>query len=113
MSENCIFCKIISGKLPSKTEYEDEDLIVIHDINPIAPVHVLIIPKEHIVNLNHISKKHEKVLGKIIYTASIIAKKLKIDDGFRVLNANEKKAGQSVFHMHFHLIGGWREDQAI
>jgi histidine triad (HIT) family protein len=107
--QDCVFCKIIKGELPSKIEYEDDDLIVFQNIKPIAPVHVLIVPKKHIKNLSDISKEDGEVLGKILLTAKEMSVKLGIPDAFRVAVANGENAGQSVFHLHFHLTGGWRK----
>ncbi|HKB88568.1 MAG TPA: histidine triad nucleotide-binding protein [Patescibacteria group bacterium] len=108
-NEDCIFCKIINRELPSKIEYEDEDLLVFQNIEPVAPVHVLIIPKKHIVNLSEVSESDKEVLGKILLVTKDIAKKLGIFDAFRVSVGNGENAGQSVFHLHFHLTGGWKE----
>lgn len=110
---DCIFCKIVNGDIPSEKIYEDEDILAFKDVNPMAPIHVLIIPKKHIKNLNEVKKEDIKILGKIQIIASELAKKLNISDGFRVLNANEIKGGQSIMHMHYHLIGGWKEKQTF
>jgi histidine triad (HIT) family protein len=107
--EDCVFCRIINRKLPSTIEYEDDDLIVFRDTDPLAPVHVLIVPKKHIKNLSAVSGEDEKILGKVLLVAKDMAKKLGISDAFRVAVANGKDAGQSVFHLHFHLTGGWKE----
>jgi histidine triad (HIT) family protein len=107
--EDCIFCKIISRELPSKIEYEDEGLIVFQNINPVAPVHVLIVPKKHLVNLSEVSDSDKEILGKILLVAKEVSDKLGISKAFRVTVANGKDAGQSVFHLHFHLTGGWKE----
>lgn len=104
---DCVFCKIIKGDLPSRKEYEDSDVIVIHDINPAAPVHLLIIPKKHIAKLSDATSKDKNLLGKIQLTAAKVAKKAGIGDAFRVTVASGKGAGQTVFHLHYHLIGGW------
>jgi histidine triad (HIT) family protein len=109
MKEDCIFCKIVSRELPSKIEYEDKDLMVFQNINPIAPTHVLIIPKKHIVNLSDVSESDQKVLGKILIVAKKMSVKLGVSKAFRVAVANGEGAGQSVFHLHFHLTGGWKE----
>jgi histidine triad (HIT) family protein len=109
--EDCIFCKIVRGEIPSKKEYEDDDLIAIHDIHPLAPVHILIIPKKHIAKLAEAVEDDRAILGKIQLVAAEIAKKVGIGDAFRVSNANGSLAGQSVFHIHYHLRGGWK-DQA-
>jgi histidine triad (HIT) family protein len=113
MNKDCIFCKIIKGEIPSEKYYEDDDIIAIKNIYPIAPVHALIIPKKHIKNLTEIDEKDINLLGKIQFVASMLAKKLDIFDGFRISNANEEKGGQTVFHMHYHLIGGWKEKQTF
>jgi len=107
--DNCIFCEIVSRKLPSKIEYEDDDVIVFQNINPVAPVHVLIVPKKHIVNLSDATEEDEKVLGKTLLVAKQVSEKLGISSAFRIAVANGEDAGQSVFHLHFHLTGGWKE----
>ncbi len=109
MEETCVFCKIVKEELPSRKEYEDEDILVIQNINPIAPTHVLIIPKKHIKNLSDISESDKDVLGKILLVAKEMSFKLGISDAFRLAVANGENAGQSVFHLHFHLTGGWKE----
>ena len=111
MNKDCIFCKIIKAEIPSEKYYEDDDIVAIKDINPMAPVHALIIPKKHIKNLTEIEERDINLLGKIQFVISKLARKLNIFDGFRVLNANGEKGGQSVLHMHYHLIGGWKEKQ--
>jgi len=111
MDKDCIFCKIVKGELPAKKYYEDDDIVAFEDINHMAPVHALIIPKKHIINLTKVEKEDINLLGKIQFVASKLAKELKIFEGFRILNANGEKGGQSVFHMHYHLIGGWKEKQ--
>ena len=88
--------------------HEDEQIFAFDDIKPVAPVHVLIISKKHITSLKEISKKDEKLLGHIQFVAAKLAKKMKIQDAYRVLIASGEKAGQSVFHLHYHLIGGWK-----
>lgn len=109
MQEDCIFCKIIKGEIPSTKEYEDQDVLAFRNINPIAPVHVLIVPKKHIANLSGVSESDKEVLGKILLVAKEMSIKLGISDAFRVAVANGENAGQSVFHLHFHLTGGWKE----
>lgn len=107
--KDCIFCKIIGKELPSEIEYEDKDLIVFRNIAPLAPVHVLIVPKKHITNLSDITKEDKEILGKILLTAKEMSVKLGIPDAFRVAVANGENAGQTVFHLHFHLTGGWKK----
>lgn len=108
MDNDCVFCKIVNKELPSKIEHEDKNLMVIHNINPIAPVHLLIIPKKHIVNLSEISSGDVVLLGNMLVIVKKMAEKLGISKAFRVGVANGEQAGQTVFHMHFHLTGGWK-----
>ena len=105
--DDCIFCKIVKGEIPSKKVYEDDNILAFYDIHPLAPVHVLVIPKKHITMLSEASEEDVVLLGKIQIVLSKIAKDLKIDDSFRVLLCNGEKAGQSVLHIHYHLRGGW------
>ncbi len=107
--EDCIFCKIIKKELPSKIEYEDNDLIVFKNIKPLAPVHVLIVPKKHIIGLSEIEETDKELMGEIMLTAKKVAKDLGIINAFRVAVANGENAGQSIYHLHFHLTGGWKE----
>lgn len=105
--QDCLFCKIIKGEIPSKKAYEDEYVYAFWDIEPTAPVHILVIPKEHISTLNDINEENSAVLSKIYEAIAKIAKQEGIDkDGYRVVSNCNKMAGQSVFHIHFHLIGG-------
>jgi len=104
MSE-CIFCKIIKGEIHSEKVYEDNDCIGIKDVNPQAPVHILVIPKKHIEKLYDCQDK--ELLGKLLITCSKIAEKVGIkENGYRIVINTNKWAGQSVDHLHFHLIGG-------
>lgn len=105
--QDCIFCKIINKEIPSQIVYEDDQVIAFNDINPLAPVHILIIPKKHIVNLADVTEADKDVLGHIHYVASNIAKEKGIDQtGFRIVSNHNKDAGQEVYHLHFHLVGG-------
>ncbi len=105
--ENCIFCKILKGEIPSKKIYEDELVYAFHDIAPAAPVHVLIIPKEHLSGMNDALPAHKELLGHILLTAQKIARDLGIaENGYRIINNCGENAGQTVFHMHFHLLAG-------
>jgi len=108
MDKDCVFCKIVKGELPSTKIYEDKDIIAFENIYPLAPVHILIVPKKHIRNLNKVTEKDINTLGKIQVLSSKLAKEFKITDGFRVSCANEKKGGQTVYHLHYHLVGGWK-----
>ncbi len=107
MSEECIFCRIVSGEIPSRVVHEDDELLAFRDINPVAPVHILIIPKKHIPILLELGPRDAELVGKMILLANRLAVAESIDGkGFRlVLNCN-RGAGQSVFHVHLHLIGG-------
>lgn len=107
MKKDCVFCKIINGEIPAKFVYKDKDIIAFKDINPVAPVHILILPVKHVEMLSKTSDKDILTLGKILATTRKLAKKLKLTD-FKVLLANGEKAGQTVKHLHFHLIGGWK-----
>ena len=101
-----VFSKIIKGDLPSTKEYESENILVIHDINPVAPVHLLIITKTPYTNLQSVPIKDLPVLTEVFEVAQSLAAKLKIADNYRIVTNNGAKAGQHVFHLHFHLIGG-------
>lgn len=105
--ENCIFCKILKGEIPSEKVYEDEKVYAFKDINPEAPVHVLIIPKKHISSANELTEDNKEVIGDVYYAAQKIAKELGIaDKGYRIINNCGEDGGQTVFHIHFHLMGG-------
>lgn len=105
--DNCIFCKIIARQLPSSIVYENDKVMAFNDINPVAPVHVIIVPKLHIANVNELTAENAAVLGDIHLAAKEIAAKLGIaDKGYRLVNNCGADAGQTVFHLHYHLLGG-------
>ncbi|MFN5881331.1 MAG: histidine triad nucleotide-binding protein [Burkholderiales bacterium] len=106
MSQDCIFCRIARGELPSRKVYEDDDILAFHDIRPLAPVHFLIIPKVHVVNLYDADMKHQDVLGKILGMAGQLAREQGLEDGFRTVINNGRIGGQEVYHLHLHLLGG-------
>ena len=106
MDENCVFCKIVKGEIPSKKVYEDEEVLAFHTIEPEAPVHVLVIPKKHITNLGFATDEDAEVLGKCQVVCGNLARELRIDGAFKVLSLAGEKAGQSVFHLHYHVMGG-------
>ena len=108
MSE-CLFCKIRDGEIPAEMVYEDDDVLAFNDVNPQAPVHVLVIPKKHISTVNDIGADDAALVGKMVQAAKEIANQRKIAaDGYRlVVNCNQN-AGQTVFHIHLHLLGGRR-----
>ncbi len=104
---DCLFCNIANKKIPSELVYEDALVAAFLDINPAAPVHVLIVPKEHISSTLEIDEKNSHVVGHIFSVAAKLARKLGIaDDGFRVVNNCGEAGGQTVGHLHFHLLGG-------
>lgn len=106
MSE-CLFCKIVNKEIPSEAVYEDELIYAFYDVNPVAPIHILVIPKEHIVSLNDLEEEDSLLMGKILNVIKKIAKDKKIDkEGYRVVNNCGDKGGQTVDHIHFHLLGG-------
>ena len=104
---DCIFCKIINGEIPSDKVYEDENVIAILDINPVAPVHVLVIPKEHIPDMNSVTEDNIKYLNAVTFAIQRVVEKLGIKDkGYRVINNCGRDGGQTINHLHFHIIGG-------
>lgn len=104
---DCIFCKIANKEIPSTIVYEDEDIIAFNDVNPEAPVHILVIPKKHIASLEAAQPEDAQLLGKILLTIQHIAREQGIAaDGYRVVNNCGDLGGQTVHHMHFHLLGG-------
>ena len=104
---DCLFCKIIAGEIPSTKIYEDESVYAFKDINPLAPVHILIVPKNHISGASEITAENSAVISKIFEAAAKIAKEQGIsDDGFRIVTNCGENGCQSVGHLHFHLLGG-------
>ncbi|MEE1281012.1 MAG: histidine triad nucleotide-binding protein [Acutalibacteraceae bacterium] len=103
---DCIFCKIIKGEIPSKKAYEDDTVVAFFDIQPQAPVHIVIIPKEHIESMNGITPDNSKVVAHIFEVIPQIAKENNLGDGYRVVSNCGANAGQTVFHLHFHILGG-------
>lgn len=104
---DCIFCKIANKEIPSKLVFENEYVLAFEDINPVAPVHVLFIPKIHIENANTIDKENANYVSEIFLAVAEVAKSLGISDsGYRLINNCGKDGGQTVFHLHFHMIGG-------
>ena len=105
--QNCIFCKIVGGEIPSKKVFENDDLFAFEDINPVAPVHVIVIPKRHIETLNDVSETDTALLGRLLLSAQSIAREKNLsDDGYRTVINCMSGAGQTVFHLHMHVIGG-------
>ena len=107
--ESCVFCKIISGDIPSEKVYEDDDLLAFEDLSPAAPVHVLIIPKKHMSTLRDIGEADRELIGAIFVAANKIAvEKGLAEEGFRIVANCGENGGQTVFHVHYHLLGGRR-----
>jgi histidine triad (HIT) family protein len=106
MSENCLFCKIASGEIPSHKVYEDEQVLAFHDIHPVAPVHFLLIPKLHLSSLLDAGNEHAALLGKMLLLAPQLAKAQGLNNGFRTVINSGVGGGQEVFHLHIHIIGG-------
>ena len=105
--ENCLFCKIIAGEIPSTKVYEDESVLAFLDIEPQAPKHIIIIPKEHISSANEITEENSAVIAKVFEAAAKIAKEQGFsEDGYRIVNNCGKDGGQTVGHIHFHLLAG-------
>ena len=105
--DNCIFCKIINREIPGDIVYEDEIVLAFKDINPVAPVHILVVPKKHISCANEIQKEDEQLVGHILYVCGKIASETKeCENGYRIINNCGDDAGQTVKHLHFHIIGG-------
>ncbi len=103
---DCLFCKIINGEIPSSKVYEDESVYVFNDIDPQAPTHMLVIPKEHIKSAGEITEENSAVVAHIFEVISKLAKEQGLDDGFRVVSNCGESAGQSVHHLHFHVMAG-------
>jgi len=104
---DCIFCRIARGELPANLAYEDDDVVAFHDLQPQAPTHILVIPKQHFSTLLDVSEEQTDLLGKLQLTAVEIARQQGLDkEGFRVVTNCLASAGQSVFHIHVHLLGG-------
>ncbi len=104
--QDCIFCKIARGEIPSNKVYEDEICLAFHDLNPMAKVHVLIIPKVHIASAACVTAENSDVIAHIFATIPTVAKELGLGDGFRVITNCGTHACQSVQHLHFHILGG-------
>jgi histidine triad (HIT) family protein len=103
---DCLFCRIIRGEIPAKKVYEDNETLVFEDIDPQAPTHVLIIPKKHVVDLKEAEAEDAEIIGKLHLVAAKIARERKIENGYRTVFNVGPGAGQSVFHLHLHLLGG-------
>jgi histidine triad (HIT) family protein len=107
MSESdCVFCKIVAGKIPSRKVYEDDDMLAFHDIHPVAPVHFMIIPKRHVDSLATVRPEDAPVLGRMMAKAGQLAREQGAPDGFRTIVNTGRVGRQDVYHLHIHIIGG-------
>lgn len=105
--EECLFCKLIKGEIPSNKVYEDEEILAFHDINPEAPIHILVIPKKHISCLADIEKEDEALIGRIHGVINKIAKQERfIENGYRLITNCGEDSGQEIMHLHFHILAG-------
>ncbi len=102
----CLFCKIAAKEIPAKILFETDDVVAFHDINPVAPIHVLVIPRKHVVSVGDAAPEDEALLGKVLLAARRVAEELGVNEGFRVVANTGPAAGQSVFHLHVHVLGG-------
>lgn len=103
---DCLFCNIVKGKIPSEKVYEDNDVYAFKDVNPEAPVHILIIPKRHIKSVDELEETDKELVGHIFLVAKKLAKENKLKNGYRLVSNIGEEGGQSVEHLHFHLLGG-------
>ena len=103
---DCIFCKIARGEIPCRKVYEDDEVFAFHDINPVAPVHFMLIPKLHLASLAEADESHAALLAKMLLLAPKLAKEQGLDNGFRTVINTGSGGGQEVFHLHVHVIGG-------
>ncbi len=106
MSQECIFCKIINGDIPAKLIYEDDDVVAFNDISPQAPTHILVIPRKHMAGPAEVTQADETLMGKLVKLGADLAKEAGLADGFRLVMNNGERAGQTVFHLHMHVLGG-------
>jgi len=107
MTTNCIFCKIISGEIPSQKIYSDELVTAFRDLHPLAPTHILIVPNKHLASVNDVEPEDEAILGRLFTAARKLAAQEAVDqNGFRLIVNSGPHAGQEVFHLHLHLLGG-------
>lgn len=102
---DCIFCKIVNGDIPSKKVYEDDHVLAFHDIDPKADTHILVIPKQHIVNVMSVAEDQWDIVTKVLKAINKIAEQEKLE-GYRLITNNGEKGGQEVFHMHWHILAG-------
>jgi diadenosine tetraphosphate (Ap4A) HIT family hydrolase len=102
---DCLFCKIAEGGIPARLAWQDDTILAFHDIQPVAPVHVLVIPRKHIPTLDEVTEAEKEIVGHLIVKVPVIAEQLGLTDGYRLVANCKAPAGQSVWHIHFHLMG--------
>jgi len=108
MSDDCIFCKIAAGDVPVDLVYEDEHVMAFHDIQPVADTHLLVIPRAHIESLEHLSSEHDALIAHMLRLLPELAQRMGLSEGFRTIINTGVGGGQTVFHLHIHLLGGER-----
>ena len=110
MPDDCLFCKIVNKEIPSEFLFEDDTYVVFKDINPAAPVHLLLVPKKHIRSINDLTEADQGIIAGLFMRAKEMARKMGVDQsGYKLLFNVEKGGGQEIFHIHLHLIGGWKK----
>jgi histidine triad (HIT) family protein len=108
MTKDCIFCQIVHGEAPANFVYQGDSVVAFKDINPHAPVHILVVPRKHIRSINDLNEEDRPVISELIFRGREIAKEMEIDrSGYKLVFNVERGGGQFVFHLHLHLIGGW------
>lgn len=105
---HCLFCKIAAGQIPARKVHEDDELIVFHDIHPWAPVHILLVPKEHIPTHADVAERHQALLGRMLVLGPQLIRQLGVTNGFRTVINTGPDGGQEVYHLHMHVMGGPR-----
>ncbi len=105
-TDNCIFCKIVRGEIPSRKVYEDDELLAFHDIHPVTPVHFLVVTKEHVDSMAHLEPRHAGVMGRMMVMVQKLAAEQGSTDGFRIVCNTGRVGRQDVFHLHVHVLGG-------
>lgn len=111
--DNCLFCKIISGEIPSSKVYEDEFVFAFRDINPQMPTHILVVPKEHIASVAELNASNSMIAAKCLEAAATIAEQEGLTNGYRIVSNVGDDAGQTVHHLHFHILGGGRMEDKM
>ena len=108
MDPDCLFCRIAAGKAPARILYQDQEIVAFHDSHPVAPVHILLIPRKHLASVAQAEETDAALLGKLMLTAADIAGREGLEGGFRLVTNSGPQAGQSIYHLHVHLLGGRR-----